>query len=193
MKRLFSLLSPCRAILAICALCGALGAVPLAAEDAAASDADSWHDALGMYGATLGDDPSGGLQYQHWFDRAGYQITGGGYYSPNARTGRKFAYAIMVEGLYTVFRNTYSTWLSGRLFLWALAGHRGYLSSADFYKDETLEDGTLALNALTGAGIGIDTILFGHFSFPLEFGYVGEFPVNPGIQFSVSGGIRYRF
>lgn len=154
---------------------------------------DTFHNALGMYVNSFAGDPAGGLHYQHWADRFGYQITVGAFYSPQEKYSRTLDYSIAVDGLWTVYGNTFSKQLAGRLYVWAEAGHRGYISSDDYAQDENLENKTLVLNEILGAGIGIETILYEHFSIPFQFGYTGEFPTNPKVTFSISGGIRYRY
>ncbi|TXT44029.1 MAG: hypothetical protein FD137_1663 [Spirochaetes bacterium] len=46
---------------------------------------------------------------------------------------------------------------------------------------------------LAGAGIGIGTVLFKHFSQELQFLYIGRFLNNPGLNFGVNASFRYRY
>lgn len=156
-------------------------------------DKNDFQNALGLYGSTLAGNAGGGLHYQRWAGRLGFQITAGGVFSPNESMGRTLSYSAVAEGLWSVYGNTFTNWLSGRLYLWASAGHHGYISSLDDYRDENLDDETFVPNGIGGFGIGIETVLFQHFSFPFQFGYTAEFPTNPMIGFSTSGGLRYRF
>lgn len=148
-------------------------------------------NALGMFGNTLSGNPGGGLHYQRWGDVWGFQITAGGGYDPEETWGRILDYSVNAEAQRALYTNQYSSAFAGRLYLWASAGHQGFIASES--SDETRERGELSLDAAFGLGIGIEAVLLEHFSFPFEFGYTGTFPDNPRVTFSVAGGIRYRF
>jgi hypothetical protein len=148
-------------------------------------------NALGVYATTIGfSEATGGLQYQHWFDNVGFQITAGGSYNPQSYW-RSLNYTVLLDGLFSVYHDNITRWLSGNLYVWATVGHHGYISAYDVYGTTTGQ--TFVPNFVAGAGIGIETVLFRHFSIPIQFGYTAEFPVAPTAGFSVGTGIRYRF
>jgi hypothetical protein len=160
-------------------------------------DFRAFHDALGMFGSTAAGKPIGGLHYQHWFDNFGFQMMAGGIYNPAAESGNTLDYSATVDGLWTVYGNGFSDFLSGRLYLWVSGGTHGYTPGKYSYDELSGEkiknDSGFVSNALAGAGIGIETILFQHFSFPFQFGYTAEFPEKAALGFSVAGGLRYRY
>ena len=148
---------------------------------------DSFANALGMYGTTGAGNVMGGLHYQRWFNRFGVQFTAGGMYNPEATFETTLDYSALLDGLWTVYGNTFSNFLSGRLYLWGEIGHHGFLPAKYNYDEktgsQTIKTDPFAANGIAGFGIGIETILFEHFSFP----------VKPVLAFSVGGGIRYRY
>ncbi|HCM27459.1 MAG: hypothetical protein A2Z99_05790 [Treponema sp. GWB1_62_6] len=158
-----------------------------------------WPNALGVFGSSLAGHSGGGLHYQRWFERIGIAITAGGLYSPDDDSGGAVLdYSAEFSVQYRVFGEDYSRWFSGQLYVWGLAGHVGYILN-DYESDPDSEnDGEYVTlpyvgDAVAGAGIGIETILFEHFSVPLEFGYIGQLPNDPNLQFSFGGGLRYRY
>lgn len=177
--------------LAVSACVMALSPV-FAEETEETSTEKNFDNALGFYATTIGfSEAAGGLQYQHWFDRVGFQITAGGYYNPQ-NGGRTINYSVLLDGLFSVYRDDITPWLSGNLYIWATAGHHGYnLATYDGYGNIT--NRAFVPNFVAGAGIGIETILFRHFSIPIQFGYTAEFPDYPTAGFSVGTGLRYRF
>lgn len=162
-------------------------------EDSKMEGYDAFTNALGVYATALADDGTGGLHFQQWGKRFGWQGMISAFYDPEEKFGRKLDYAFIVDGLYTVYGNTFSRQISGRLYTWASLGHRGYIASEYAYQDTNLEPDTIVLNGVAGLGIGIEIITFGHFSFPLQFGYYATFPTDPRITFSAGSGFRYRF
>ena len=161
---------------------------------------DAFNNALGMYICAIPNGASYGLHYQHWFNRLGFQITGGGFYTPDNKVGSTLDYSVTAEGLFTVYGNSFSEQLAGRLYTWVALGHHGFIPDNSISRfDETLDkwiyetDDSYYINALVGLGVGIEFILFEHFSIPIQFGYMGEFPSRPGIGFTGGTGIRYRY
>lgn len=170
----------------------------LIAEENEQKSPESFNNALGFYGNTLAGDPTGGLHYQHWGKRFGWQCLISALYNPEATFDKKLDYSIIADGLFSVYENKVLSTISGRLYVWASAGHRGYITtsySSNGYlynsNDETKE--THAYNILLGFGIGIETVAYEHFSFPFQFGYYASFPSEPKISFSIGSGFRYRF
>lgn len=185
MKKLFI------AGIAILACVMALSPV-FAEETVQAPSPANFDNALGIYTTSVGfGESAGGLQYQRWFDRAGLQITAGGYYNPQ-NGGRKINYSVLLDGLFSVYRDDITQWLSGNLYVWATVGHHGY-TSVSYDSNGNVTDSSFVPNFVAGAGIGIETVLFRHFSIPIQFGYTAEFPVAPAAGFSVGTGLRYRF
>ncbi len=151
-------------------------------------------DALGMFGTTLAGNAGGGLHYQHWGDVWGLAVTAGGMYDPESTLGRLLDYAITIEANRGLFTNFYGDFFAGRLYLWVSIGHQGFIEGENSYRSGDSETpGGLVLDALTGFGIGIESIVLQHFSFPFQFGYTASFPSTPRVTFTVEGGLRYRF
>ncbi len=145
---------------------------------------ERWPSALGFSFSSLAGNPGGGLHYQRWLDKLGFACTAGILYSPEAFYGSILDYSVTASVQYRVYGADFADWFSGQLYVWGQAGHIGYIRSAT---------SPLILDAVLGVGIGIETILFDHFSFPLEFGYTGQFPIDTAVNLSFSGGIRYRY
>lgn len=161
---------------------------------------DAFNNALGMFASVIPNGGAYGLHYQHWFNKFGFQITGGGFFDPDNTWGSTLDYSVLLEGLYSVYGNSFSEQIAGRLYTWTALGHHGFKPDNTISRlDNTLkdfvyeEDDSYYPNILAGLGIGIEFILFEHFSFPMQFGYMGEFPFKPGFGFSGGTGIRYRY
>jgi hypothetical protein len=175
------------------------------AQDTAALESpyEASPSALGFFAMNVGRSSAVyGLQYHRWFDRFGVQVTGGGWYSPAGENNypATMDYAFALQGMYAVYSNAFSDKIAGRLYLWGMLGHHGWMSTMNL--TTTNPDGTTSygvgstgyLPALTsGVGIGIDITLFQHFSFPIEFGYSGQFINGMSVSPSIGGGIRYRY
>lgn len=151
---------------------------------------DSFSNALGMFAIAIPNGGAYGLQYQHWFKKFGFQITGGGFYNPDNNWGSTLDYSVLLEGLYTVYGNSFSEQIAGRLYTWTALGHHGFIPDNSIYRYDSAigsdvyeDDNTYYPNFLVGLGIGIEFILFEHFSIPLQFGYMGEFPLNRALVF----------
>jgi len=172
-----------------------LAASPLAAEQETFT---AFPNALGIFGSSLTGNFGGGLHYQRWGEKWGFQVTAGGFYDPEATFGSTLAYSVSLEGTRALYTNYFKNWFAGRLYLWGSVGHQGYNDLADDYYDYDLgayvhEDGKFGLDALAGLGIGIEVVIFQHFSFPIQFGYMGSFPSTPRVSFTTSGGLSYRY
>lgn len=156
-------------------------------------------NALGVYASSAAGDPVGGLHYQRWGERAGFQVTAGGYYNPDESWGRILDVGFSADYLFTVYKNNYKNQLSGRLYLWVSSGMKWYIDSKwnrsyDIDEEDVeSENQTPVVIGILGAGIGIETVINEHFSFPVQFGYMGQFMERPKVQFSVGGGFRYRY
>jgi hypothetical protein len=110
-------------------------------------------------------------------------------------------YIIGAEVQHTVYGDDFANWLSGRLYLFSALNHRGYIE-AEMESSDPYVLGYGDFNAVFafGVGIGVEIILFKHFSFPVELGY-GVFwnPTKTALrdQFVVDivpqVGFRYRY
>jgi len=172
------------------------------------ADLADFPSALGVFG---GMSPSansgyGGLHYQRWFSKFGIQAEGGIFYVP---ASKDLNYSIVLDGLFPVYNNDFSEKLGGRVYLFGSAGHNAstFLVPEVGVWDETTSDYKITApeqryfnpKIFAALGIGIEVVLFQHFSIPLHFGYAADIPVNnlPGnelyIGFTFGGGLRYRF
>lgn len=146
----------------------------------------SYDRALGIYGgAGLGSFP--GLAYQQWLDPWGYQVAAGGYYQNGSdyQDWELFADAAL---LYRLFAPEIGNWFAGSLYT-VTGGLSQRLSEVD--------RGEVGYRFAVRAGIGIESVFFKNFSFPLEFSYGAVVPTYDWDRFEVSllvhGGFRFRF
>lgn len=164
-------------------------------------------NALGVFGGvSLGGSGFGGLHYQRWFSKIGVQAEGGVMYVPSSE---QLDYSIVVDGLFPVYSNDFSEKLGGSVYLFGSAGHNAstftvpeqgvWDEPTQTYKVTAPEQRYFNPKVFAGVGIGIEVVLFQHFSIPLHFGYAADIPLNaaPGnelsIGFTLAGGLRYRF
>lgn len=180
-------------------LCSVLGLSP------AWSELADFPNALGVFGGGIlsgSGSGFGGLHYQHWFSKVGVQVEGGIMYTPSSEG---LNYSLAVDGLFPVYSSDFSDKLGGRVYIFGSVGHNGstYQVSPVYNDDYTiiLTEGYSVFHPsiLVAAGIGIEIVLFQHFSIPVHFGYAADIPVNTAvgndlnIGFTLSGGVRYRF
>ena len=128
----------------------------------------------------------------------------------------RLSYNIGIELLYRLYAEDFANWFSGNLYLFAGINHSGV---DQFYYDKKkveydydggseyywVEDPTKKIelgytpNLSFGVGIGIEPMLFQHFSLPLEFGfglYWAGVEFDPNAIFIapiIQAGLRYRF
>ncbi len=157
--------------------------------------------ALGIqYGAISGS----GLSYYRWSDNIGFQIALGGLYDPTGDISWMdiLDYSVGAELQYTVYGDSYAKWLAGQLYLFTGLNHRGVIERkpSDPNGDLETEAGPYIPSFTTGFGIGIEVVLFNHFSVPLEFGYAAAWkPSGASLQDQLAiklitqAGFRYRF
>jgi len=105
-----------------------------------------------------------GLSYHQWFGANGLQITGGVLPS----YGYEISYNIGVEYQRIVFGSNANEWLSGALYLFGAGFHGGTVDSST---------GAYSPSFGLGIGIGIEIILFEHFSIPI--GLVDGVSITP--------------
>jgi len=172
--------------------------------------------ALGAFG---GDLSGSGLSYQQWLGRLGYEVSFGGFYTPpdcsfeqdedflTYSIGLQFQYSLFSENLLKKFPD----WISASLYIFTGIVHAGSLSqhckaNPDYNKDDptspiylsdTSKPPVYRPNFGLGFGIGIEPVLFRHFSIPVEFGIDSIWPLDSlwpdRAGFIVQGGFRYRF
>jgi hypothetical protein len=145
-----------------------------------------------------------GLSYQEWTGDKGYQVAAGIMYFPVSEYSfRLLDYSIGVELQSSLYYDSFSTWLSGGLYLFAGLNHQGYINMVDPNPDDSVyeyEPGPFHAVIGLGGGIGVEATLFDHFSIVLELGY-GVFwtPTKLELleQFSINVvpqvGLRYRY
>ncbi|NLJ10219.1 hypothetical protein [Gracilinema caldarium] len=126
-----------------------------------------------------------GLSYHQWFGSNGLQITGGVLPS----YGSEISYNIGVEYQRIVFGSNANDWLSGVLYIYGAGFHGGRVDS---------NTGAYSPSFGIGAGIGIEIILFEHFSIPIGLvNGVGITPWDPYNKFEFilmpQAGFRYRY
>lgn len=111
-----------------------------------------------------------GLSYQRWFGNQGYQVAAGALYHPRMDEGHDIVnYNMGAEYMHAIYSDDFSTWLSGRLYLFAGLNHRGYketVASGDSYVA-----GDFHPEFGMGAGVGVETVLFEHFAITTEMAY----------------------
>ncbi len=153
---------------------------PLAAQDAAPEpNIRQFDQALGGFAGYVGGV---GISYQKWLGSFGWQVAGGGYYLPS-QDGQ---YAIGVEGMYQIHEAALHERVDSMLYAVAGIGH---------YADITPDSFDARIHG--GIGLGVETVFFEHFSFPLELLYTGSFVVTSltagefGLQ--PAGGVRFRY
>jgi len=169
-------------------------------------------------GGSFGPISGSGIHYHRWIGRNAFQVTGGIIYIPLdpaewSPFGTTLDYTIGGEYQRRVYGEAFTDWLAGALYVFAGGRHRGYVpieTVAEGYEvpdsdpvewvDPVLAVGTFQAEVTVGAGIGVELILFRHFSIPIEFGYGGTWTVtepNLGDAFLVNvygqSGLRYRY
>jgi len=196
-------------VLAVCLLIAPL-AVSAEGRDSSAdlvSPAVEFPNAAGAFGSTM---LGGGLSWQHWSGSLGIAVTAGGmaypyamYYGIAEATTADFTvwnYNVQVDLMYRLYASNIWYWLSGDLYAFATLAHKGSVDAVfvdeDGDYDTTTDDQYYVAGAYSpifavGIGIGYEFVLFRHFSIPLQFGYTVEYPLY--VDFSFSGGLRYRF
>lgn len=152
------------------------------------ADATAFKNSTGVYAILWGNEGGyGGLHYQRWFNKLGFQATFGGWIDSNPGEGVSNAECLFsVELLLSLYQHDFSEKFGGLLYAWLLGG---YFGDTDIIDEKVLYQS----NALTGFGIGFETVFFEHWSFPLQCGFICEYPHNTNLGFSGSIGFRYRF
>ena len=150
-----------------------------AADNPAAGTIATFDQALGGFASFVG---GAGLSYQRWRDQLGWQIAAGGYYLPSVDGW----YAVGVQGMYRIHEAALRERIDSALYAVTGLGHSAEISPSLF-------EGRIT----AGIGLGVETIFFEHFSFPIELLYAGEFVLNTlsfrSVQLQPAAGFRFRY
>lgn len=177
---------------------------------------DEYPFALGVTAMT--GTPVPALSYQEWRQTRsgtpwGWDVSGGIIYNADRENAFWYedvlAYAVAVQIMRPVYGDAFAPWLSGRLYWFGRAGHFGRIpwevATEEVFNDDTYVPATYAAGsyipaATLAVGIGVETILFGHFSIPVDFGYDATWqgidsPVQEqlAVDFSARAALRYRY
>lgn len=158
-------------------------------------------------GVAFGPITATGLHYHAWAGDLGYQATAGIIYLPAGETyGNNILNYEIGGGIQRrVYGDAFADWLAGSLYLFAGGNHRGFIPSVATdptspETDPSYTAGSFHAQVTVGAGIGIEVILFQHFSIPAEFGYGGSWVVTEPdvsqaivVQLYAQTALRYRY
>jgi len=178
--------------------------LPLAAESGESGDlrpSQEFSQALGFQGGALSGT---GLSYFRQGEKLSWQVAGGALYSPvsdQSFLANVLDYTIGVELHFPVYASVYKDWLEGQLYLFTGLNHRGTISKEYSVALEAEFAGEYTSKFGIGGGIGIELILFDHFSLPFEIGYGFFFLPTLGpnladklrINIVPQAGFRYRY
>lgn len=148
--------------------------------------AERFPNALGAHAvvAFVQDAGLGGLSYQRWLGRLGFQVFAGA----SADAAGAYWYNGAGALQYRLYAADFSDWFSGNLYLNGLLGHSGSGGGTEPTYEPAFQ---------LGLGVGIETIFLEHLAPALEFMYVGalvpteEIPFRLGFALGLS--LRYRF
>jgi hypothetical protein len=152
----------------------------------------------GTYGPMIGT----GLSYQRWFEGVGIQTAVGAVYSPEEQFSGDLLWYRVTFGLQRIlYHETFADWFAGGLYAFGALAHGGRIEwvtePVDTQEPADPQPGPFRPLVAVGAGVGIESVLFRHFSVPVEFGLSVEWeipsvvPVSAGFVGGV--GLRYRF
>jgi hypothetical protein len=155
---------------------------------------DQYPSSLGF---CVGSPEIVGLTWKHWFGRTGLEVTAGGTYDPVATYSDIYFYSVTAGLSHRLLAEDFASWFSGGLSLIGFIGHTGR-SGYQYQEGEGGGQGTYAPSGykpafFAAAGIGIESVLFKHFSQELDFVYVAQFLNNPGVFFGIVMSYRYLF
>jgi len=144
-------------------------------------------------GVTFASIETFGLSWKRWFGKTGLELCVGGTWDPSNLYGPIYYYSVTGALSHRLYAEDFADWFSGGLYLVLYGGHAG--------EDGYVYDADLDVNVRTGykpyvyagAGIGLETVLFRHFSQEVQFLYIGQFLNDPGIGFGVNFSLRYRY
>ena len=156
----------------------------------AATVFDLYPSSVGMSAASFGPV---GLSWKRWYGATGIELTAGGSWTPANVYGSIYWYSVLAGISRRLYAEDFSDYFSGGLYLVAVVGHAGeegwtYDSDTSSYVRFPYTPYIFA-----GAGLGIETVFFRHFSQEIQFLYTGRFLNQPGIDFGVNFAFRYRY
>lgn len=180
----------------------AISVIPLYAETEDAFI--EYPQALGFSGGNI---IGPGISWMNWTGRTGVQLAAGILYSPpdadSWYSDDVLDYSLGAEVLRRMYGDTYAPWFTGQLYIWGSLKHHGFIPVVEKTEIGTEEyeysSGDYTPGVAVGAGIGIEMIIFKHFSIPFEFGYLAEMEflsddaVPLTVDLATQGGIRYRY
>jgi len=158
--------------------------------------------ALGFQGGSISGT---GLSYFRQLSDFSWQVTGGVLYLPLSQDsyGDILSYVVGFETHFPVYDETITNWLGGQLYLFLGLNHKGVIPTSI---TGTGDAAVKVMGAYTpsvgiGGGIGIELILFQHFSIPLELGYGLTYSPTLGagiadqlaVNLMPQAGFRYRY
>ncbi len=148
---------------------------------------DKYPSALGLY---VDSAAVYGLSYQRWMGDFGFQTALS--VQSNTWTDGTFDASAVIEGKYRLYSEDYAAWLSGALYLAALAGG-GYSRNSSYVDGGSYALGEPLAKILFGAGLGFEVVLFRHFSMDLQFLYRTKYETILDIGLGAGFGVTYRF
>lgn len=139
-----------------------------------------------------------GASYQRWISSLGYQIATGAVYHPLMEEGRdQLVYNVGLELQYSIIGHIINSTLGGNMYLVCGLHHQGYKEAVESTIDQGVYTASdLIMNFGFGAGLGVETILFDHYSISTEFVYVGMYNINTeqlSLNMYPQLSLRYRF
>ena len=149
-------------------------------------------------GGQIGEISGYGLSYQKRFDQSAIQTTLGFFFEVNSLiTTSVLDFIIGVEYQRTIYGDDFGKWLGGQIYLFTGGNYRGYIAR-DF---DTSVIQPYSSVFTVGAGIGIEVLLFHHFSIPIELGYAVVWEPRGStdlieelkVDLHPQVGLRYRF
>lgn len=186
-------------------LLGSLIVLPVVAGENESVEKDSpreyeFHpNALGATWYVFNDHSVYGLNYQHWFNKVGLDVTGGGYFNQNYLGGYDGFMGADVKLQFNLFETNQKRVFASKFYLWTLGGlnwnyEKGIVT--DYSTETNITTYPILKNeidAILGVGIGAELLVWQRMSIPIEFGFSGGFPSKPAMSVSVSSGLRFRF
>ncbi len=167
-------------VLILAIFCFAFSCFPSVAQESPETAMELFPRAVGFNTLSYSDDIFFGLDYQQWTGNFGFSF----YIDTQFTFLSSFQYQISKSRFSNPVDTTYD--FSTGLFLFADLG----LTSV------TVEEGTepdIPFQIVSGAGMGIEVVLYDHFSWVTKIGYTVLYPNNPSFGLSMNHSLQYRF
>lgn len=165
-------------------------AFPVFAEEN--SDWDCNSTALGTSASFIPEHTIYGLNYQHWWDNFGLDVTVGGYFN-NSYSYSDSYLCVGVKPQFQVYKTDPSKKHMAKVYIWGLAGCTGQINNPYNYGDSSTKKSEYVFDGIAGVGFGTEVICWNHLSLPIEVGLAGGIPNSPAFGFCSSFGLRFRF